>query len=286
MDLDKIKIISASLLALYESKALIPADENTLTLESNAKNNVSAEVLVAYRREGMNLIEDIQLGKVLDHKIIVKNSKGEDLAREPLEFDNIKAIEFFSQTLELDSRKIPAVGEYVTIHLEITYVAPYVDIACETSNDYCNKIRSLTNAANQGQLHSGKQITKEQLESNKNSIQGRITSINQELSPLLTKSSGTNVNLTPPMNLGDINVIHYREWKLVTTPTHFKISAILKNGKPADETKAEVFELPELPTALEAEKEKEKDRTFEIEKKIPPLKETPTKRRKKTIYLP
>ena len=281
MDLDKIKILSSSILSLYESKTQTQEDENTLILESVDKNKTTTEVLVAYRREGMNILEDIQLGKVIEHRIVVKNTKGEVLSNEPLELNNIKSIEFLSQSIEFDARKIPAVGEYITIHLELTYVMPYVDIGCEDSNTSCKRLGSLLTSANQD---SSKDQTKEKVEADRSTIQSKIGTFNKDLSPLLSKSPGTSVTLTPPLTIGDVNVINYREWKLISSPTHFKILSILKNGKPSDDGKADGFELPELPTAVEAEKEK--DKTFELEKEKPNLKSVPTKRRKKTIYLP
>jgi hypothetical protein len=278
MDLDKIKILSANLLNSYETKSPALPEENTLVLESNSKNKMSFEVLIAYRREGMNIVEDIRSGRVIDHKIIVKNSKGEILGRQAIDIENVKAIEFIGQSIDLDTRKAALqVGDYLNLSLELVYAMPFMDIGCEDSNIYCLKVRSLISNANDGG-------SKDSAETVRSSIKNKISDINKDLSPSLLKSPGTTVTLTPPLNLGDVNVISYREWKMISSPTHFKILSILKNGKQLDEGKEEVFELPDLPTAVEAEKELNK--TFEIEKEKTPLKTAPSKRRKKTIYLP
>lgn len=281
MDLDKIKILSSDLLNSPETNATLTKEENTLTVSLVSKSRASAEVLIAFRREGLNLLDDIKTGRVLAHNIILKNGKGEVLARNPIDLENIKAIEFLQQSIEFDAKKIPAVGEFLSFHLELIYLSPYMDIGCEDSNLHCNKIRSLLNSAN---LNASVSRTPEQAEADKNSIITRISTINKDLSPLLSKEGGTTVKLTPPLNLGDINALVYRDWKLLSTPTYFKVIAILQNGKPIEDSKPEVFELPELTT--ETESSKEKDRTFELEKEKKPPKSITTKRRQKTIYLP
>lgn len=281
MDLDKIKILSSDLLSSPETSSALAKEENTITISTGSKNRATTEVLIAFRPEGINLAEDIKTGRVLAHNIILQNAKGEVLARNPIDLENTKAIEFLLQSIDFDAKKIPAVGEFISFHLELIYLSPYMDIGCEDSNLQCNQIRSLLNSSN---LNAGTSRSVESSGTDKNSILTKISAINKDLSPLLSKEGGTTVKLTPPMNIGDINSIAYRDWKLISTPTYFKVIAILKNGKPVEDSKPEVFELPELPT--EAEATKEKDRTFELEKEKQPQKSITKKRRQKTIYLP
>ncbi len=274
VNLDKIKILS--------SGALNSLDENQLMLSMDSNNKISTDVLIVYRKENTNLLEDIESGKVLEHKITVRNARGEILAESPIDTGDIRAIEFLYQKINFNPKNLPAIGDYLSIQLEMTYVAPFIDLGCAENNTSCLKLRETLNSANFASNHLQ---SKEQIDSDRNAILSKIKSINQSLSPLLTSPEGTTVQVDSPLVAGDVTSVIYREWKLFSTPSYFKIMAILKDGKQIDESKPEVFELPELPDTSNPN-QKETDRTFQLEKEQKPLKPLPSRRRKKSIYLP
>lgn len=286
MNLDKIKILSANLLVATESSSVSKGDENSLTLDTGKGSKVTTDILIAYKADGMNLIADIKSGRVLEHKIILKNQKGEVLTSEPFAIDEIKAIEFFSQTLEFDKKNLPAVGEFVTVHLEMIYAVPYVDVACAKGGaPPCDKTRSILGSPSFDSPTLGK-ISNDQLDFKRNAIRSKISKINIDQSSELASPPGTQLKLNGPIHLGDANVLVYREWKLVSNPTYFKISAIVKNGQPIEVKKEEVFELPTLTNEVEEPNLFDPQKDKELPKERPFKRTSQPKKKRKVIEIP
>ncbi|MDZ4724708.1 MAG: hypothetical protein SH817_01020 [Leptospira sp.] len=275
INLDGIKILSSNLLSLYDTKNPSPNEENSINFDLGDSNKLSTEILINYKTNGINLIEDINSGKIINPKIILRNHKGEILDTHPLQTDTITAIEFLSQRIELNGKIPPGVGEYISFQIEMIYLAPFIDIACANGNQNCNLVKNVYSNK------SGNQ-TSDNLESNRSYVKSKIANLNKDRIP--SGNPGEKITIPSSTNLGDAEIVNYREWKLTTSPTYFKVLAILKNGKKIEEQKAEVIEIPKLP--IDSETEVEKFAPPKHEKEIPTQKENHLKKRKKTIYLP
>ncbi|WP_322113435.1 hypothetical protein [Leptospira soteropolitanensis] len=134
------------------------------------------------------------------------------------------------QVLEIKEGKIPALGEYINIYLELTYVNPQLEPNCESYAGNCNGAKQkffeditgrnrreldiLRNRYVEGEVAQFPSLTeKEQLDFKAN-IKSKIDNLNGVFGP---KHGFTK--------------FMFREWNLVSSPQYFRINSINKNGK-------------------------------------------------------
>ncbi|WP_135355085.1 hypothetical protein [Leptospira ryugenii] len=257
--MDEIHFFSVSLLNLPSSTKVKSGDESAIQLELGDNNQTSVEILVNYRSEQIDLLNMIASRRLRSAKIIVRNQRGQVLAKEDLATENISALEFIRQTIELPKNNVLKVGDTISFQLEAIYVDPKIDVACAEGESSCDKFRRLSNETN---------------------VQDSIQTWNRKSVP--QGKPGETVLIQQPTLIGNGNVVLYQEWKLYSQPTYFRIGGILKDGKSIDEKESEI-ELPKL-----TEENREEPEPFihstpnsrHEERKILP------KKRKRTILLP
>jgi hypothetical protein len=284
-----------------------------VNLEYTEKGKASIQAELYCNESGLNIIEEIKKGTILEHLIIVKNSAGETIASQPINFQAFeitpnalgnKSIqtaeprrytenETVPQTIELDPKKVPGVGESVSIYLELTYVNPFLDGACAKENKSCendkellferiaeknrNQLKRLKESYENGNFEKFEGLSSSEVESEKSFIREQVNRLNQSTETFSTKDfkpyTGKSMSY-------DANKYSYREWNLVSPPRFFKILNVIRNGKAVKEASVvpEPEELPTLPKEIEKEK---------VIKETKPAESKPnTKRRKKLIIFP
>lgn len=160
-----------------------------IPVKRNKQGEYYLEMFLKYENSGLNIIEGIKSGEIWNHWIVVFDSEGNEIGREPINFQafQIKTIEtttvekdqefvvskdgsiFGKETKEktnviskldpnirhkiytdkdlvpqiIKLKKIPPQGSFVSIIVELTYVAPFLDELCDEDSDTkCPEIRT------------------------------------------------------------------------------------------------------------------------------------------------
>lgn len=192
------------------------------------------ELDLRYAGSGINIIESIKSGEIWDHAIVVVDNEGNEIGREPINFQafTLKTIE--TVTVEKDEQfvlsedgslfgkeseaktsksshidpnfqhkvysdqdfipqiikiqKAPPIGSYISVFIELTYIAPFVDAKCANKPDgspdeSCPKLKNHIFQ----KVHTRNQLELERLQ---NAIRTKVFNPKEKA----TKADNTNPN--------------------------------------------------------------------------------------------
>ncbi|EMY69024.1 hypothetical protein [Leptospira vanthielii] len=134
------------------------------------------------------------------------------------------------QVLEIQEGKVPNLGEYINIYLELTYVNPQLEPNCESYAGNCNGAKQKFFEDVTGRNRRELDILKNRY------VEGEVAQF-----PNLTQTEQlefkTNIKSKIENSNGVFGPKHgftkfmFREWNLVSSPRYFRIISINKNGK-------------------------------------------------------
>lgn len=275
INLNRIKMITKSEAVPSESKDTKKplAQEPGVSIEYSENKIPFIQLDLFFEDAGISIIEEIIAGTILEHHIIVRNQKGEVIAKQPVNFQAYEILETKTevlrnkvivgeskkpvkvnsttpetkisreaierqytdrdtvpQVLEIKEDKIPTLGEYINIYLELTYVNPQLEPNCESYLGNCNGAKQkffedvtvrncreldiLKNRYVEGEVAQFPSLTEKEQVDFKANIKSKIDNLNGVFGP---KHGFTK--------------FMFREWNLVSSPQYFRILAINKNGK-------------------------------------------------------
>ncbi|TGN14259.1 hypothetical protein [Leptospira ilyithenensis] len=245
INLNLVKMITAAEAAKEEeaesdsedTKKVQLSPDPYVNVEYSENNKPFIRLELYFKDSGLNIIEEIKNGTILEHKIVVKNHKGETISAQPVNFQAYEVTETkiekvrnkvvigetqekfklsdlgkesksykeseprrysddspIPQALELDQKKVPSAGEFISIFLEITYVNPFLEGVCDEINLDCEKdkvivfrhiaernrleLESLRGSYEEGDFRKFKSLTAEEVESEKKIIKDKIFALN------------------------------------------------------------------------------------------------------------
>ncbi|WP_411823775.1 hypothetical protein [Leptospira sp. 'Mane'] len=254
INLNLVKMITAAEVAkeaeeesnTEETKKVQLSSDPYVNVEYSENNKPFIRLELYFKDSGLNIIEEIKNGTILEHKIVVKNHKGETISAQPVNFQAYEVTETkiekvrnkvvigetkekfklsdlgkesksykeseprrysddspIPQALELDPKKVPSAGEFISIFLEITYVNPFLEGVCDELNQDCERdkvimfrhiaernkseLESLRGSYEEGDFRKFKSLTPDEVESEKKIIKDKIFALNNSLNTSLPK---------------------------------------------------------------------------------------------------
>nr|WP_244247358.1 hypothetical protein [Leptospira montravelensis] len=134
------------------------------------------------------------------------------------------------QVLEIKEGKVPALGEYINIYLELTYVNPQLEPNCESYSGNCNGAKQKFFEDITGRNRRELDILRNRY------VEGEVAPF-----PNLTESEQVDFKANIKSKIENLNGVFgpkhgftkfmFREWNLVSSPQYFRIQSINKNGK-------------------------------------------------------
>lgn len=98
--------------------------ENILEVKLDSSGTPFVLFYVSYKNSGIHLIEKIKSGEILDAKIKIFNDRGELLSEDTIHFQEFGDDEMVPQVLSIPRSKLPKLGSFLSIYIEILLVDP------------------------------------------------------------------------------------------------------------------------------------------------------------------
>ncbi|MCG9876562.1 MAG: hypothetical protein MH321_17440 [Leptospiraceae bacterium] len=193
------------------SSVLIQAQDasTSLELKLDQSGNSYIDLEITTNNSGLNLLQMIQSGEIVFHKLVLLDSTGKEIARQNLlASKSAKPDSKFSQRLIIPTAIQD--GPY-SAHLELLLIDPIVQELCLNSGSDCPRIKSEILK----DLKKNNLLAEDGCSSVSNCQSQYKSSINR-----LNKEKDTYPYDSVTLNG---NLIQYREWNLVSRSSYFSI---------------------------------------------------------------
>lgn len=121
-------------------------DEKFIEVKEDKSGKPYFIVEIKDKESGFHLVEEIQKGRILEHSLIIRNSRGEILIKKPLLIHEVQKQNSSSSPLKLSFRdstlpqlislkKLPEHESFISAYIELTYLQPFMAEVCDKNRD-------------------------------------------------------------------------------------------------------------------------------------------------------